>query len=106
MPFSDEMIQQVWEKGRATLDQNSAIWREDECGAWMRREHYGNKRSEYGWMIENVSTGGADILENLRPFHHQNTFDRANHQAKCHVTADRTGLEASEHIKEPRNRNT
>lgn len=106
MPFSDEMIQQVWEKSRATLDQDSAIWRRDECGAWMKRECYENERSDYGWKIENVSIGGPDILENLRPLHHQNTFDRANHRAKCRVTADRTGLEAREHIKEPRNRNT
>ncbi|MDH3672506.1 MAG: hypothetical protein OES46_15335 [Gammaproteobacteria bacterium] len=105
MRFSDEMIQQVWEKGRATLDQDSTIWRKDECGAWMNRAYYGNERSEYGWKIENVSTGGPDILENLRPLHRHNTFDRANHQAKCRVAADRAGLEPSEHIKEPRNRN-
>lgn len=105
MPFSDEMIRQVWEKGRGTPDQDSDVWRKDECGAWMNREHYGKERSEYGWRIENVSIGGPDILENLRPLHLQNTFDRANHQAKCRVTADRTGLEAREHINEPRNRN-
>ncbi len=106
MAFSDEMIQQVWEKGRGTFDQDSSIWRQDECGAWMKREHYGNQHSDYGWKIENVSIGGPDIVQNLRPFHCQNTFDKANHRAKCHVTADRTALEASEHVKEPRNRDT
>jgi hypothetical protein len=71
----------------------------------MKRQHYGNERSEYGWKIENVSAGGPDVLENLRPFHHENAFDRANGQAKCHVTADRTGIEPREHIAQPRNRN-
>lgn len=104
MPFSDVIIQQVWEKGRATFDQDGTMWRKDECGAWMNRAQYGNEHSEYGWKIENVSVGGPDIIENLRPFHRHNTFDTANQQAKCHITADRTGLEAREHIKEPRNR--
>ena len=104
MPFSDAIIKQVWEKGRTMFDQDGVIWRKDECGAWMHRAQYGNEHSEYGWKIENVSVGGPDIVENLRPLHRQNIFDTANHRAKCHVTADRTGLGAREHIKEPRNR--
>ncbi len=104
MSFSDKLIQQVWEKARATFDQNSVTWRQDECGAWIRREHYGNVQSEYGWKIENVSAGGPAILENLRAFHQQNSFDRANAKAKCHVTADRAGLEPGEHVVQPRNR--
>jgi len=104
MSFAKEIVQQVWEKGRGTQDQEASMWRKDECGAWMKHDHYENAHSEYGWRIENVSVGLADVVDNLRPFQRQNAFDRANGRAKCHVTADRTELEPTEHIDQPRNR--
>ncbi len=103
MEFSEEKIQQVWEKARGTLDQDSNVWRKDECGAWINRDQYGSEYSDYGWKIENVSLANSSAVENLRPFHRGNSFDRNVGQAKCHVTADRTGLEAREHIDQPRN---
>ena len=105
MAFSDEIVQQVWEKGRGTLDQESSIWRKDECGAWMRREHYGNEHSEYGWKIINVTPGGADDVENLRPYHKENSFDPNSGQARCRLTADREHIQAPAHIDTPRNKN-
>jgi hypothetical protein len=79
-------------------------WREDECGAWIAREHYRDTGSNFGWMIVNVSAGGPDILENLRPLHHRNSYNIGSQYAQCHVTADRTGLPPFEHSFEPRNR--
>ncbi len=105
MEFDGYIIQQVWEKCRATSDQDPTEWRKDECGAWVKRDHYGNEESEYGWKIANVSKGGPDELENLRPFHHANSFDIAVGRPKCHITADRSGVEQpTQHIDEPRNR--
>ena len=104
MAFDDKTIERVWQKARAMTEPTSELWRQDECGAWIRRDHYGAAHSEFGWKIENVSAGGADVLENLRPFHHANGFDRATRQARCHVKADRTGVPVMEHIREPRNR--
>ena len=48
--------------------------------------------------------GKPDTLENLRPFHHRNGYDVSRSQAKCNVTADRTGLATFEHTFDPRNR--
>ncbi len=104
MAWDEDTIQKVWEKGRVAPDQPAAQWRTDECGAWMYRVHYGNSESEFGWKIQNVSAGGADRVENLRPFHNANGFDVANHKAHCHVTADRTGIAASQLVGAPRNR--
>lgn len=105
MTYSKEIIETVWGKGRAIAEQDSAVWRMDECGAWMRREHYARDESEYGWRIENVSAGGGDTPENLRPLHCKNVFDRAAKHAKCHVTADLKGIDTREHLaSSPRNR--
>lgn len=105
MELSEELVEQVWEKARASFDADSGLWREDECGAWISRIQYGHQNTDFGWRIENVSAGGADILENLRAFHHGNSFDRASGHPKCHVTADRTGLASSERTFQLRNKN-
>jgi len=105
MGYSEQLIQQVWEKARANADINADLWREDECGAWINRQYYGNTDSDFGWKIVNVTPGEPDTMENLRPFHHRNAYDLANQKAKCHVTADRTGLATFEHTFQPRNRN-
>jgi len=104
MTLSQEMIQQVWERARALGEFPAELWRRDECGAWIRRDQFGREGAEFGWKIENVSLGGPDALENLRPFHHANGYDRANRRAQCRVTADQTGMQVLEHIREPRNR--
>jgi hypothetical protein len=104
MEYNEQLIQQVWEKARVNTDANMDQWREDECGAWIAREHYRDTGSNFGWMIVNVSAGGPDILENLRPLHHRNSYNIGSQYAQCHVTADRTGLPPFEHSFEPRNR--
>jgi len=105
MEYSEKLIQQVWEKARASAEIDAEVWREDECGAWISRRGYGDSNADFGWKIIKVSAGGPDTLENLRAFHHRNAYDPASQQAKCHVTADRTGLATFEHTFQPRNRN-
>ncbi len=104
MEYSEQLVQQVWEKARVNSDVEMNQWREDECGAWIARQHYRDTVSNFGWTIINISAGGPDILENLRPFHHRNSYSIADQHAQCHVTADRTDLPPFEHSPEPRNR--
>ena len=104
MEYSEQLIQQVWEKGRGSGDVDTSLWREDECGAWISRPDYGKTDSDFGWKIVNVTPGAPHTLENLRPFHHRNGYDVAGRQATRHVTADRTGLATFEHTFQPRNR--
>lgn len=104
MKYSEQFIQQVWEKGRASGEIDSSLWREDECGAWMNRQDYGKTGSDFGWKIVNITPGAPDKPENLRPFHHANGYDLASSQALRHVTADRTGIATFEHTFDPRNR--
>lgn len=104
MAYSVDLIQQVWDKARTYTEIDGGTWREDECGAWICREEYGRTDSEFGWKIVNVSGGGGDAVENLRPLHHRNDYDIGNHQQVRRVVADRTGMPVFEHNFEPRNR--
>lgn len=104
MKFSEQLVQQVWEKGRANGEIDSDLWREDECGAWISRADYGKTDSDFGWRIVNVTPGAPDTPEHLRPFHHANGYDLPGGQPKRHVTADRTGIATFEHTFQPRNR--
>lgn len=104
MAYSEQTIAAVWQGARAFSDIAAEQWRRDFCGAWMRREHYGNERSEFGWKIVNVSPGGPDDVANLRAVHHANGYDMANQAPKCHVRADDAEVPASAHSREPRNR--
>ena len=104
MEFDNKTVQSVWEKARATNDQDPDEWRKDECGAWIKHDQYGNPASEFGWKIETIMPGEHHALENLRPYQHENSFKMATGQPHCRVTADREGLRPTASIGTPRNK--
>jgi len=54
MSFSEDTIQKVWEKGTVILNNDPNVWRKDQCEAWICRDHYGNRDSQYGWEINHI----------------------------------------------------
>jgi hypothetical protein len=104
MAINNETVQAVWEKSRALNDRDSSEWRKDECGAWMRRDLYGNQVSEFGWKIENISPDEPQTLKNLRAYQHQNHFIVDTGKPHCLVTADREGISPTASIDMPRNK--
>ena len=87
MAWSQDVIQSVWEKGSMVGNNDYNIWRQDQCGAWIRKDHYGNRQSEYGWEIDHISPGGSDNLSNLRPLQWQNNLDKSDGRLKCNIIA-------------------
>lgn len=75
MSWPQETISRVWEKGRRVYGENPKRFRKDACGAWIAGAHYGNRQSEFGWVIARVNSAGDDRLENLVPLHWQNGLD-------------------------------
>ncbi|PZX20113.1 HNH endonuclease [Breznakibacter xylanolyticus] len=78
--FSDQKIQQVWEKAQTVDSFNKDLYRKDCCGAWMQRDKYGVEEL-YGWEIDHVypvSKGGTDDLVNLRPMQWENNRSKAD----------------------------
>jgi hypothetical protein len=104
MNLKQELVDRVWQHARVTAEADPAIWRQDACGAWMRRDQYGHDHAEFGWRIENVSAGAPNDPANLRPFHCRNRFDVANNRPHCAVIADRAGAPAGEYVSPPLNR--
>jgi hypothetical protein len=104
MNWTEELIESVWQHARVVLEADPSVWRQDACSAWIRRDQFDREDSGFGWRIENVSGGGPDISQNLRPFHVRNHFDVGSNTPHCHTTADRAGVPAGEYVSPPRNR--
>ena len=91
--FNDETVQQVWEqKGRVIPGQDAGIWRKDECGAWVRRDHYGNRHSEFGWEIAHIHPAGPTEIANLRVLQWENHLAGGTDHLICCVTAEHDGI--------------
>lgn len=100
----ERLADAVWQHGRVMPDADAAIWRQDACGAWMRRDHFGHEASEFGWKIEKVSAQGPGSTGLLRPFNQRNRFDIANGRPQCDIIADRSNISAEQHAGPPRNK--
>ena len=90
MSFSEYIVQKVWEKGEVVPGNDPNLWRKDQCKAWIRRSHYGNRNSQYGWEIDHItpiSEGGGDELLNPRRLQWQNNVSKQNGRLTCAVTA-------------------
>lgn len=99
-----ELIEAVWAHGRVMPEADGAQWRQDACGAWMRREHFEREDSGFGWKMERVAPGNADSPDSLRPFNVANGYDIANGRPHCRITADRSDVPAEKYARPPRNR--
>ena len=67
--FSDERVNQVWEKGKKIPGKDPKLYREDTAGNIIYRPSYG-KDSDMGWEVDHknpVDRGGSDNLRNLQP---------------------------------------
>lgn len=104
MDYSEQIIQHIWERGRSMPDQDSTVWRKDQCGAWMMRDAYEQEHSDYGWKIRSILPGDSGALEHLRPFHYENALIRASGTPQCHATSDQTSLRSTNHIDQPLNK--
>jgi len=87
MSFTDERIQQIWEKGKTVRDYDRDKCRKDRCGAWIKRKKYGDRDSAFGWEVDHINPKGGEGLSNLRPLQWKNNVVTGEGRLKCPVTA-------------------
>jgi hypothetical protein len=78
--FSTAEIEAVWRKGRVVSGYDGRVYRQDACGAWMKRDEYG-QTTRYGWEVDHirpVAAGGTDHLSNLQPLYWENNRHKAD----------------------------
>lgn len=78
--FSQNQIDQVWNKASIITGENPNVWRQDTCGAWINKESYGTE-DKFGWEIDHkhpVAKGGSDNLSNLQPLHWKNNRNKGD----------------------------
>lgn len=85
--YDEDTVQEVWEKGTETKKNDGSRWRKDACGAWMGRQEYLNRDSQYGWEIDRIDPAAGDDLQNLRPLQWQNKACKDHSPGDCAVTA-------------------
>lgn len=92
MSFSDEVVSKVWAKATSVSEENEKWgFRQDTCGAWIKRSDYGRRDTEWGWEVDHIDAqadGGGDELRNLRPLHWKNNAAKSDGQPKCVVISN------------------
>lgn len=72
------LINEVWDKAQIVPDYNPDLFRKDACGAWIRKDKFGDSNSALGWEIDHIYPASKlkerdipksviDNILNLRP---------------------------------------
>lgn len=94
--YAQEIIDLVWNKGRIVSEFPADQVRKDACGAWMIKEHYGNRGSVFGWEIDHIYPEKKlqerdvpleliDNINNLRPLNWKNNLSKGTDYPVYHA---------------------
>lgn len=92
--FDENVINRVWERARKVDNFSPDQFRKDACGAWIIRNHYGQRNSIYGWEIDHVypqALGGGDEEVNLRAMQWENNLAKGDDYPDYKVTVQSDG---------------
>lgn len=77
----EEKKEYCWNHAKVVNGYDKDTIRKDACGAWIFKEHYGLKDSEFGWEIDHVLPvimGWDDFEQNLRALHCKNNESKGD----------------------------
>ena len=87
--YDPELVERIWQGAQVIPGNDPAVWRKDECGAWIHRLAYRNRRTEFGWEIADRGyTLRAFGTAALRPMQWQNHLDFLTAARGSQITAD------------------
>jgi 5-methylcytosine-specific restriction endonuclease McrA len=79
--FDQNDVDRAWDNATKVDNYDPDQFRKDVCGAWIIRNHYGQRNSIYGWEIDHVypqSLGGDNNEENLRAMQWENNLSKGD----------------------------
>lgn len=89
MAWSEDQIQNVWDRATIVEGFDKTRFRKDACGAWIIRDKYGDNDSLYGWEIDHIvpeallkergyTQKDIDNNDNLRALQHENNASKSD----------------------------
>ena len=90
--YSEDKLNQIWEKATIVNESEKNVWRKDHAGAWISKAQYGQETG-YGWEVDHAkpeSKGGSDHINNLVPLQWRNNRTKGDDypEFKTSVTSD------------------
>lgn len=87
--FTEEQLNEIWEKGLKVEKYNPDFVRKDACGAWMIRGRYKDRSSQFGWEVDHIYPEAKlkdidvpqekiDDICNLRPLNWHNNESKGS----------------------------
>ena len=79
--FDQIDIDRAWDNAIIVDNYDPQLFRKDVCGAWIIRNHYGQRNSIYGWEIDHIypqSLGGDNHEDNLRAMQWENNLSKGD----------------------------
>ncbi|MBP7948392.1 MAG: hypothetical protein KA004_01965 [Verrucomicrobiales bacterium] len=87
--YDRTVVDAVWANAQPVVGNDAALWRKDECGAWIHRLEYGSRSSQFGWEIYDPNLAPSQFgLAALRPLQWQNYLDKVAFENAFRMTAD------------------
>ena len=94
--YSNDLLNELWEKANPVDGYDSTLVRKDPCGAWIQRDKYNDRDSDFGWEVDHVypqallKEKGADLDEidniaNLRAFNWHNNVSKGLDYPVYHI---------------------
>ena len=76
-----DFLEMAWQKARIIEGFDPDLFRQDACGAWIRKDLYGDIENMFGWGVDYIypkSLGGTLIPENIRALNYHNIISKGN----------------------------
>lgn len=116
--YSNDLLNELWEKATPVDGYDSTLVRKDPCGAWIQRDKYNDRDSDFGWEVDHVypqallKEKGADLDEidniaNLRAFNWHNNVSKGLDYPVYHIAVkseDDKNVVADDEFKVNKNR--
>lgn len=100
--YSDELKERLWNNAIKKEGYNPDQYRLDPCGAWIQKDKYNDRNSDFGWEIDHIypqallkekdaEIDEIDAEENLRAMNWHNNVSKGTDYPAYHIAVKADG---------------